>query len=485
MRTIFPLFLVVFNVWNMLLAQQTELIYCSCPYHETHTTMVKPSNCWPKDLPPCQGTLDYAPDAAAPELTPIKYIKFVLHVFQTPDESVMFAPGNFSNSERDIEFMRSWFHHPQKGFNAILANICAPMPQVDTFRSPHIGDSRVRFLFDGVEGEDLFFYKNHSLWGGGYYCNNFGNSYNQLYRTGVDSNKIVQSDPDILNAVHIFMTSVSINKRDSTVCYGEGGYTMMFSSCGRLENKVGIVTYGDFYRTMYDLTGQSPNNSYSNQTPEPENTPYRGFRILGEWLHMVTVDHPGKNSHLGGNTPLNDHCSDTPWPDTDNNMMDTYLPSERRCALTRCQLGRMHHFLEHNRPVWVRDARFGYAFPAPDSVCIVIDTPLVVKSGQQIVWQTEKSLRSDLVIERNASLTLSCRLLMPAEGKIVVKAGGTLILDGAVVRARCSGTTWYGMDIEGPEPNEPVGHDPRYKRRGSVVVRPGTVIEDAANETRY
>lgn len=92
------------------------------------------SHCWPDDLSPCESTINYAPNPDFPEHTPIKYIKFVLHVFQ--NSNAVFPPGNFTNSQAHLNVLRSWFHHPAKGMNARMTNLCDPQPKVPGNESP-------------------------------------------------------------------------------------------------------------------------------------------------------------------------------------------------------------------------------------------------------------------------------------------------------------------------------------------------------------
>lgn len=170
-------------------------------------------------------TIKFAPDLIAFEDMPIKYVKVVLHIFQNQnDPTVIHPPGNFTNSIEHLNVLRSWFHDPSLGINAKLANVCDPLPKVPGFESPHIPDARIRFLFDGIENQDVFFYNDDVLWGGGPNCGN-GTSLDRFTGTAITNNPIVQSDPDILNSVHVFLPSVSaaLNPSSNCISYSEGG----------------------------------------------------------------------------------------------------------------------------------------------------------------------------------------------------------------------------------------------------------------------
>ncbi len=82
-------------------------------------------SCWPHDLSSCDSSINYAPDSNAPELTPLKYIKVVLHVMQKEDPAHVGEnppvvhptdPGNYSIG--DTSLLKSWFYGPDKGLNA-------------------------------------------------------------------------------------------------------------------------------------------------------------------------------------------------------------------------------------------------------------------------------------------------------------------------------------------------------------------------------
>jgi hypothetical protein len=437
------------------------------------------SHCWPDDLPPCESTINYAPNPDFPVYTPIKYIKFVLHVFQNPN--AVFPPGNFTNSQAHLDVLRSWFHHPAKGMNARMAYLCDPQPKVPGNESPFIPDSRVRFLFDGIESQDVFFYEDPVLWGGGYYCGNGGSFYDEMYDAAVTNNPAVNSNPDILNSVHVFLAGASASN-SCVPGYWSGGYTLMFRSCGELAAEVGIVLYGNYYRYIYDLTGQSPDGQiFLNTTPEPGNIPYGGNGILAEWLHMASVDHPGPNSHIGGNNPAtNDGCADTPFPTTANNLMDTPLSITDRCALTECQLGRMHHFLEALNPIWVRTEENGFVFPAVTNFCDISQPNIIIPDGGDVVWNTHRNLRSNVIVEPGGRLTIRCDLGLPENARITVKPGARLIIDGARLFNNCPDSYWDGIIVEGLS-GLPQGYDiwNQTYHQGYLEIRPGSIIERA------
>ena len=402
--------------------------------------------CWPDNIPPCEETIDYAPDPNALEETPLKYIKVVLHVFQnSSDPNVLFSPGNFTNSVEHLDVLRSWFHHPTKGINARLSNICDPLPKVVGFESPHIPDSRIRFLFDGIENKDIFFYDDPDLWGGGARYGSI--RYFDFLQEAVTNNAIVQADPDILNSVHVFMPAVSTSSTQP-VSYSEGGYTYMSNNCGTLARTRHIVLFGNFYRFKYNETGVSTWVNYL-EPPSQDEIPFGGAGVLAEWFHMVGVDHPANSqSHLNMPAGVNDHCDDTPPTTTINNLMDGTFDASQgaKCGLTQCQLGRAHHFLDALTPQYIRSESNGFAFPSPWDECEVIDPDLEILNGEFIVWDEVKRLYSNVIIKPGGTLTINCDVYMPENGKITVETGGELFIN-AKITAGCN--TWKGIEVLG------------------------------------
>lgn len=405
--------------------------------------------CWPISTQPCKNTLSYAPDPDFPEHTPIKYVKIVLHIFQNSSAPAL-PPGNFTNSLEHINVLKSWFHHPTAGLNARMANLCDPQPKVPGFETPFISDSRLRFIFEGTENKDIFFYDNATLWGGGHFCGNGGTFYNSLYNMAVTNNPVVNSDPNILNSVHVFMVGASQNPNCGPN-YGGGGYTYMTSSCGRLSNRVGIVLYGQFYEYIYDLTGQPPVPNFTDMPPNQIDIPYGGNGILSEFLHMASIDHPCCSSHLAGG----DQCNDTPHNmETSNNVQQTFyqgplLHESLRCAFTQCQLGRLHHFFEHLQPDWQRTPENNFAFPAVTKYCTISEPDIIIPNGANVVWERDRSVRSNIVVQPGGKLTIQCSVGLPKDARITVHPNGELYVDGARLHNNCDNARWEGIIVAG------------------------------------
>jgi hypothetical protein len=105
--------------------------------------------------------------------------------------------------------------------------------------------------------------------------------------------------------------------------------------------------------------------------------------------------------------------------------------------------------------------------------------PLVV--SQDETWDFEMRLYQDLVVESGATLTITCQLEMPTDGKIIVEPNARLILDGGVLTtARYSDTFWSGIQVWGTTTQHqyPANHP---THQGLVILKNGAVVEHARN----
>lgn len=105
-------------------------------------------------------------------------------------------------------------------------------------------------------------------------------------------------------------------------------------------------------------------------------------------------------------------------------------------ALTPCQLGRIHANIMLEK----------YNFIVTD-YC-TSDSTTTIPSNVSIVWENERLMRGDLIIESGSWLTLKCRLYMPEGKRIIIKPGGRLTIDGGQITSACQGL-WAGIEVWG------------------------------------
>ena len=120
-----------------------------------------------------------------------------------------------------------------------------------------------------------------------------------------------------------------------------------------------------------------------------------------------------------------------------NNMMDY----SGLMAITPEQLGMVHYTLTHSM----------FSYLLEEDYCSLNNTEpeYILLSGQNLIWQNDRILKNNLIIENGAQLTIKdCVLHIPNEAKIIVKQGGKLILDGSTITNRC-GLMWQGIQVWG------------------------------------
>ncbi len=432
-------------------------------------------SCWPDTLDrgDCNFQEYYAPDPNHLERTPIRYIRTVIHVLQKEDpDSVALGirgvihpadPGNYQDIPEHLAIIKSWFDDSAEGANGFLANLCDD----PTDGSPWMKDARIRFLNKAEPGLDLRFHPDNEGWGTGYLgCypgGPRGLSLEALKKKYVDT----IADEEIRQAYHVFLPGAkwapdAIGNRnipDSTDCfyYCMGGYTntSYLLACPTVESPIAIISGN--YATYLAGTGQTSDPEMLRCAVDYQGNPAKlGVQILGEIFHILSLDHISPLQAHVKHDNGDDSCSDTPWNSAYNKMgcggngIDTL-----RCALTRRQLGRIHSFMERNRPKFERfpidnEGRFSMT----EVNCFMTDSDIVIEKGEDVVWKGRRNLRSNIVVAAGAKLTLTCDLGMPAGAGIVVRAGGELNIEGARIYSNCEGDNWEGIVLEKAPPGQ-------------------------------
>lgn len=455
-------------------------------------------NCWPKQnlLDPCTQSINHAPHPDYPELTPIRYIKTIVHVFQReyPDVDSLGKwiphptdPMNFTID--DTLLLRSWFEGAG-GANDFLQNLCDD----PTDGSPHMRDARIRFLNKAEVGVDLFFHPDNRAWGtgkGGCGDDHSQNNYSgarSRYVTNVSTtnpyyNELTSSD--VQNAYHVFVTGGTWVPNnlighpdipDSLDCIylcGSGGTSDMGCTGVHPPNRPTAYIAGS-YGAWLASQGLYDNCTYDGTSAG------LGKSIMGEIFHVLSVDHISPlqnhiNHNNGGGVGHIDGCADTPAGSI-YNQLDCH--HQTRCALTECQIGRMHHFFEQLKPAIERFPDGEGGFTSTPDYCKVTIPDIVIPNGANIVWNGPRTLRTNVIVQDGASLTINCDVGVPTEAGFTVQRGGRLIIDGARIFNNCESEFWRGITVEGTDnPQFPLNSN----GQGLLYIKPGSTIENAAN----
>lgn len=326
----------------------------------------------------CSDWINFAPYISTQ--TPIKYVRITLHIFQKND-----GTGNFQDNTTD----RDWL------INTLISHLNYKMAHLQPMNlntsSPYIEDSRIRYVVD-----QIYFHQD-----------DYGQQVQFSYSWGSTLyNTYVVNNPNITNkynSIHVFLGEKDGNFYDG---YGQAS--------GIADNKWLYIT--DTYQ------------HYINN--------------VGNWIPSNTLAH--ELGHLLGLLHTwngNDNCDDTPnnsneWnsPTGSNNLMDYNACA---CALTACQLGRMHYCL------------MGYEGTVSNVLindyCNNIET---MDINGDYTWDNPIYLKGDLLIEDGSTLIIRCKVSIPQDAKVLVKQGGKLIIDGGTITNVC-GDLWKGITVEG------------------------------------
>lgn len=174
-----------------------------------------------------------------------------------------------------------------------------------------------------------------------------------------------------------------------------------------------------------------------------------GTQKVNSWTHAGLLNHEiGHVLSLGHSWVKNDGCEDTPahpncWNTgpkpcdgvVSNNVMDY---NSIQMAYTPCQIAKTYHTMMNEtsskRKLIIKEW------------CQLDEEKSITIRDTQI-WSRTVDVYGNLTIERNAVLVSSCGINMPEDSKILIKAGGTFVLNNSTIKNDC-GKEWEGIYIE-------------------------------------
>ena len=352
------------------------------------------------DLPTdgCDNFMNYAPNADNPSYTTVKNVQLVLHVFQKDDGS-----RNFQNTSEDIDLLNQTISE----VNSIFGNSDAINNQDPNCPTEHIPDSRIQFNLS-----QILFHKDSDAWCSGHVSNTNPHGCD-IYDLHITNNDDLS--PEVKeNSIHILL--LGCRKENANGTGGEvfhiGGYASGIPSNG---DKF-IMVKGWYYHAV------------EKNNPEPYLMRSSiATNLAHEIGHTLGLYHAFSG----------DYCCDTYTGGSTNNVM-TY-PEGR--AFTRCQLARMHYILEGktNSDIYKTDIT---------NYCNITYPSIVIPDGADVVWEIDKKVNSDILIETGGQLTIKCRLGMPEKGSIIVQRGARLFVDGGTITKNCE-KRWNGILVAG------------------------------------
>ncbi len=339
-----------------------------------------------------------------PELT----IYINVHFINGVDNS--FYPGNI-----DDNGVWNGNNAAKRAIETFLNGIYMPnmLPHPNSAQPAKLGDSKIRFALYTEEDN------TEDLYGGIWY-----------HETNPTNDDFVYD-----NVLNIVVYSEDPNNG--------GGPSATASSCVQgTICKITVLTWGS---EIVD----DPSDSHSEVLAR---------RILHELGHITGLCHSfapnqqctdiitsiecGGTAEDGGESS----CGGNPNPScmafsaNSNNIMGE--GGETR-SLTPCQWAIYYGALYIERPDFVHVADQECDFTSPES-----GTPYVISTGEHIVFDNLSYMPNDIIIHANASLRISCVLMMAPGTSITVKRAGKLIVDGGSI-IKAGDAPWKGIYVEG------------------------------------
>lgn len=207
--------------------------------------------------------------------------------------------------------------------------------------------------------------------------------------------------------------------------------------------------------------------------------------LLHETGHNLGLVHTMSLSDGTCNEYHDDCLSDTPtiheilemgypypcpsWHDEGSNYSNNAMDYSGLVAITPQQLGVIHYTLTHDMLSYL-----------DDNYCDTNNNVqnCIITSNDDILWQNNRIMMSNLIIESGGKLTLkNCWLHMPSDAAIIIQQGGQLIIDGASVTNKC-GAMWLGIQVWG-DSSESQGISNGTYHQGYLEMKNGATIENA------
>ena len=347
---------------------------------------------------PCRQWYGYVPDTNHLDHMPMRFVRVNFHWMNTSDS--LYTPGEFRATEFSRNLLRAANQDLSRNHKLLLPykNDLPVLPTqyryVLTPDKSKPGDRGIYFHYD-----DEFVHYVHK-----------GKNRN-IHKRGMFKKYAVQPD----SVLNIFVFAHHPDSLASSTC---GNY---IAGCA-LGDFVKLVGVYCNYKSTEDYWGHRGNFNH-------EIGHIYGLRHA--WLSNDGCNDTPVHKQDCFNSSQSAHCDTS----TSNNVMD-YVAVQH--AWSPCQIGRVHARMSN-----LKSRQRKFLIP---SWCTFKDS-MSITIQDTIIWQGAKDLEGDLTIASGASLSINCRVSMPPGGKIIVQAGGTLILNDAYIHNDC-GKEWSGIEIE-------------------------------------
>ncbi|GEM_PF-862429 len=197
-----------------------------------------------------------------------------------------------------------------------------------------------------------------------------------------------------------------------------------------------------------------------------------GYSILAQHLpheigHHLDMRHPydSGETNITNYDRLIDLFPCTGVLDTANN---NFMAGKGGNHVSPIQSGRMHRALSTDISIWGNSRHYAYGYS---------EIPYTLETNE--TWDFTYKSYQDIVIPSGKTLTITCKLEMVPNSKILVEPGGQLIVDGGLITAaKCGGKDyegyWQGIEVQGDHSKPQI-----EQYQGKVVLKNGAIVEFA------
>ena len=101
-------------------------------------------------------------------------------------------------------------------------------------------------------------------------------------------------------------------------------------------------------------------------------------------------------------------------------------------------------------------------------------TDTIIHVGKDTDYYNSIFLDRDMIVDSGATISVFCTMYISPNTRVIVRPGGTLIVDGGTLTSACAGEMWQGIEV--------VGDRTRHQNeanQGTVILRNGATIENA------